>query len=141
MFCLIKISIILKILFSRGCIWELNMLLENFWSDWIQLDLINTLRKIFAWMSPLFFDVSRRDLAIEEEGDCLENFHVGKILIGIIRILGRQDIVFRRGGNLKVNGNFNQTVVFMAWHCFSLRRYLDNRNGKGHSVIFMSNDS
>ena len=95
MFGLIKISMFLKTLFSRGCIWELNMLLENFWSDWIQLDLINTLPKIFAWMSPLFFDVSRRDLAMEEEGDCLENFHVGKILIGIIRILGRQNIAFR----------------------------------------------
>ena len=78
---------------------------------------------------------------MEEEGDCLENFHVGKILIGIIRILGRQDIAFCGGGNLKVNGNFNQAVAFMAWYCFSLRRYLDNRNGKGHSVTLMSNGS
>ena len=51
-------------------------------------------------MSPVFFDVSRTKLAIEEEGDCLENFHVGKIFIGIIRTLGRQDIAFRGGGNL-----------------------------------------
>lgn len=34
--------------------------------------------------SPRFFDVLRRDLAIQEEGDCLEHFYVLKILIGII---------------------------------------------------------
>ena len=52
------------------------MFLQNFWSDWIELDLINALPTIYIWTSPLFFDVSRRDLAIQEKRDCLENFVV-----------------------------------------------------------------
>ena len=42
------------------------MFLQNFWSDWIELDLINCVTTIYIWISPPFFDVSRRDLAIKE---------------------------------------------------------------------------
>ena len=52
------------------------MFLQNFWSDWIELDLINCVTTIYIWISPPFFDVSRRDLAIKEKRDCLENFVV-----------------------------------------------------------------
>ena len=52
------------------------MFLQNFWSDWIELDLINCVTTIYIWISRPFFDVSRRDLAIKEKRDCLENFVV-----------------------------------------------------------------
>ena len=71
----------------------------------------------------------------------MENFHVIKILIDIIRTLACQDIAFRGGGNLEVNGNFNQIVMVTERHCLPLRRWLDNRNGRTHSVTYMSNDS
>ena len=71
----------------------------------------------------------------------MENFHVVKIFIDIIRTMARQDIAFRTGGNLKVNGNFNQIVMLMAWHRLPLRRWLDNKNGRTQSVTYMSNNS
>ena len=37
-------------------------------------------------------DVTRRNLAIQEAGDTLENFHVVKILFDICRTLARQDM-------------------------------------------------
>ena len=71
----------------------------------------------------------------------MENFHAVKILIEIIRTMARQDITFCGGGNLEVNGNFNQIVMLMAPHCSPLRRWLDNRNGRTNSVTYLSSDS
>ena len=55
--------------------------------------------------------------------------------------MARQDIAFCGGGNLEVNGNFNQIVMLMARHCSPLRRWLDNRNGRTNSVTYLSSDS
>ena len=71
--------------------------------------------------SPPFFRCVEENITIQEEGDRLENFNVVKILIDIIRTLARQDIAFRGGGNLEINGNFNQIVMLMAWGCLELR--------------------
>ena len=84
----------------------------------------------------LSLDVLMRDLAIQK-GVRLENFHVVKILIDIIRTLTCQGIAFRRAGNVEVNGIFNRIAMFIVRHCLPPRRWLDNRNDRAHSVIYM----
>ena len=84
----------------------------------------------------VMLDISRRNLAIQEEGDRLENFQVVKILQDVCRTLARQDIAFRGGGTLELNGNFNQIVMLVSRHCPLMKKWLQNRNGRAHSVTF-----
>ena len=65
----------------------------------------------------VMLDISRRNLAIQEERDRLENFQVVKILLDVCRTLARQDIDFRGDGTLELNGNFNQIVMLVSRHC------------------------
>ena len=71
----------------------------------------------------------------------MENKNIIKILLDITRTLARQDIAFRGDGKLEVNGNFNQIVMLLSRHCLPLKRWLENRNGRAHSVTYMSNVS
>ena len=89
----------------------------------------------------VMLDISRRNLAIQEEGDRLENFQVVKILLDVCRTLARQDIAFPGGGTLELNGNFNQIVMLVSRHCPSMKKWLQNRNGRAHPVTYMSNTS
>ena len=89
----------------------------------------------------VMLDISRRNLAIQEEGDRLENFQVVKILLDVCRTLAQQDIAFRGGGTLELNGNFNQIVMLVSRHCPLMKKWLQNRNGRAHFVTYMSNTS
>ena len=86
-------------------------------------------------------DISRRNLEIQEEGNRLENFQVVKILLDVCRTLTRQDIAFRGGGTLELNGNFTQIVILVSRHCPLMKKWLQNRNGRAHSFTYMSNTS
>lgn len=89
----------------------------------------------------VMFDISKRKIKIQEEDDRLENVNVVKILFDICRTLARQDIAFRGDGKLEIDGNFNQIVQLIARHCPILKGWLNNRNGRAHSLTYMSNQS
>ena len=89
----------------------------------------------------VMLDIARRNLAIQEAGDRFENRQIVEILFDVCKTLARQDIAFRGDGPLEVNGNFNQIVLMLARHCPVLDRWLKNRNGRAHSVTYMSNTS
>lgn len=55
--------------------------------------------------------------------------------------MARQNIAFRGHGALEVNGNFNQIVMLISRYCPALKHWLQNRNGRAHSVTYTSNTS
>lgn len=62
------------------------------------------------------------------------------ILFDITRILSRQGLAFRVDES-EENGNFNQIVLLLSKHVAVLKKWLDDKAFRKHSVTYMSHDS